>query len=120
MLKFFLQINKIFPEKQLKFLNHDVTLLLLSKQHTNELTSSILCQCLSFIALLAIISRRGQVSLKSSIFFFKSLNALYSFTALGSLRHLFWKSRISLLIFSMSTYRNDKLYISGLLLLQYY
>ncbi len=45
-------------------------------------------QCLSFIALLAINSRRGHVSLKSSIFFFKSLNACHSFRPLGSLRHL--------------------------------
>ncbi len=40
------------------------------------------------MALLAIISNRGQHSLKSSIFFFKSKKACHSLRALGSLRHL--------------------------------
>ena len=49
---------------------------------------AILSQCLSFIALLAINSSKGQDSVKSSIFFFKSIKACQSFKALGSLRHL--------------------------------
>lgn len=52
--------------------------------------SSSLFQWRSSIALLAIISSRGQVSLKSSILFFKSLKASHSLRALGSLRHL-WR-----------------------------
>ena len=51
-------------------------------------TLAILSQWRSFIALLAINSRSGQHSLKSSIFFFNSLNACHSLRALGSLRHL--------------------------------
>ena len=51
-------------------------------------TLAILSQWRSFIALLAINSRSGQHSLKSSIFFFSSLNACHSLRALGSLRHL--------------------------------
>lgn len=51
-------------------------------------TSSSLCQCLSNMALLDIISSRGHVSLKSSILFFSWLNACHSLSALGSLRHL--------------------------------
>lgn len=51
-------------------------------------SSSILFQCLSSIALLDIISSKGQLSLKSSIFFLSSMNAGHSFSALGSLRHL--------------------------------
>ena len=45
-------------------------------------------QCRPFIALFAISSSSGQLSLKSSIFFFKSLNACQFFNAFGSLRHL--------------------------------
>ena len=59
-----------------------------STSNLHPVSFSILCQCRSFMAGLAIISRRGQVSLKSSIFFFRSLNASHSFKALGSLRHL--------------------------------
>lgn len=51
-------------------------------------TSSILFQCLSNMALFDIISSNGQLSLKSSIFFFNSLKACHSLRALGSLRHL--------------------------------
>ena len=49
---------------------------------------AILSQWRSFMDLLAISSRRGQHSLKSSIFCFKSLNACHSFKPFGSLRHL--------------------------------
>lgn len=49
---------------------------------------SSLSQCRSFIDLLAIISSRGHVSLKSSIFCFNSMKAGQSFIPFGSLRHL--------------------------------
>lgn len=42
----------------------------------------------AIIALLDIISNRGQHSLKSSIFFLRSRNACHSFRAFGNLRHL--------------------------------
>ena len=42
----------------------------------------------SFMERLAISSNSGQVSLKSSIFFLRSLNACHSFKPFGSLRHL--------------------------------
>lgn len=45
-------------------------------------------QCLLFIALLAIISNNGHISLKSSIFFFKSMYAGHSRIVLGNFRHL--------------------------------
>ena len=45
-------------------------------------------QCRGFIALLDIISRSGQLSLKSSMVFFKSINACQSLSAFGSLRIL--------------------------------
>ena len=51
-------------------------------------TLAILSQWRSFMDRLAISSRRGQHSLKSSIFCFKSLNACHSFKPFGSLRHL--------------------------------
>lgn len=54
-----------------------------------------LSQCLGIIALLAIISSRGQVSLKSSIVFFNSSYACHSFNALGNFRHL-WCNFINL------------------------
>ena len=73
--------------------------------YTVPVRVAIRSQCLSFIALLAINSRSGQVSLKSSIFFFRSLKACHSFKPLGSLRHRFWNSTKSVLIFSVSTYR---------------
>lgn len=50
--------------------------------------SEIRFQCLSFIALLVIISNSGQDSLKSSILFLRSKNACQSLSPLGSLRHL--------------------------------
>ena len=50
--------------------------------------ASSLSQCLCFIDLLAIISSRGQHSLKSSILFFNSLKASHSFKAFGRRRHL--------------------------------
>ena len=53
-----------------------------------RVTLAVLSQWRSFIALFAINSRSGQHSLKSSIFFFSSLNACHSLRALGSLRHL--------------------------------
>lgn len=59
-----------------------------STSNVCPVTSSILLQCLSSMALLVIISSRGQVSLKSSIFFFSSLKARHSLSALGSFRHL--------------------------------
>lgn len=49
---------------------------------------AIRSQCLCFMALLAMSSRRGQLSLKSSIVFFKSKKACQSFKARGSLRQL--------------------------------
>lgn len=51
-------------------------------------SSEIRSQCLCFIALLVIISRRGHDSLKSSILFFRSKNACQSLSPFGSLRHL--------------------------------
>ena len=59
-----------------------------SKSNECPVVLEMRSQCLSFIALLAMSSRSGQVSLKSSIFFFRSLKACQSFSALGSLRHL--------------------------------
>lgn len=50
--------------------------------------AAILSQCLAFMALLAINSSRGQLSLKSSIVFLRSWKACQSFKARGSLRHL--------------------------------
>lgn len=50
--------------------------------------SAIRSQCLSFIALLVIISSRGHDSLKSSILFFRSKKACQSLSPFGSLRHL--------------------------------
>lgn len=51
-------------------------------------TCAIWSQCLRFIDLFAIISRRGHESLKSSMVFFRSRKACQSFSALGSFRHL--------------------------------
>lgn len=51
-------------------------------------SSAILCQWRGFIALLAISSSRGTISLKSSIFFFSSSAAGQSFRAFGSFRNL--------------------------------
>ena len=51
-------------------------------------SAAILSQCLAFMALLAISSSRGQLSLKSSMVFLRSKNACQSFRARGSLRHL--------------------------------
>ena len=56
---------------------------------------AIRSQCLCFMALLAMSSRRGQLSLKSSIVFFKSKKACQSFKARGSLRQLEKESRTS-------------------------
>lgn len=50
--------------------------------------AAILSQCRAFIALLAINSNKGQLSLKSSIVFLRSKNACQSFKARGSFRHL--------------------------------
>ena len=49
---------------------------------------------ISIITLWAINSRSGQHSLKSSIFFFKSLKACHSLRAFGSFRHLEIKSQL--------------------------
>ena len=51
-------------------------------------TSSMRFQCRVFMALLAISSSSGTISLKSSIFCPSSLKAGQSFRAFGSLRHL--------------------------------
>ena len=51
-------------------------------------TSSMRFQCRVFMALLAISSNSGTISLKSSIFCPSSLKASQSFRAFGSLRHL--------------------------------
>ena len=50
--------------------------------------AAIRSQCLCFMALLAMSSSRGQLSLKSSMVFFKSMKACQSFKARGSLRQL--------------------------------
>lgn len=50
----------------------------LSRSKTKLITSIIRCQCLGFIALFAISSRRGHISLKSSIVLFKAWNAGHS------------------------------------------
>ena len=49
---------------------------------------AILSQWRSFMALFAISSNRGQLSLKSLIFLLRALNASHSLRAFGSLRHL--------------------------------
>ncbi len=94
------------------FVNNGASIMFLSTKLSDSISnlcfviSSILFQCLSFIALSAMRSNTGHTALKSSIFFVKSLNACHSFNAFGSLRHLFWNSNNSLLIFSISTYSN--------------
>ena len=76
------------------FSSNGASMIFLSKKFSDStsnlcrVTLAILSQWRSFIALLAINSRSGQHSLKSSIFFFSSLNACHSLRALGSLRHL--------------------------------
>lgn len=50
--------------------------------------AAILSQCLFIMALLAMCSRSGQHSLKSSMVFFRSKKACQSFKARGSFRHL--------------------------------
>ena len=66
-----------------------------SKSKVCPVNLAILSQCLSFMALFAINSRRGQDSLKSSIFFFNSKKACHSFNPFGSLRHLVMKQSLS-------------------------
>ena len=69
--------------------------MMLRRENVSDSTSNVCCvivailsQWRSFMDRLAISSRRGQHSLKSSIFCFKSLNACHSFKPFGSLRHL--------------------------------
>ena len=75
----------------------------LSRSKVNPVICWILCQCLYFMALFDINSRIGQISLKSSMVFFKEWNAGHSFRALGNFLHLFWNSISSLLISSILT-----------------
>ena len=81
------------------FANSGASMIFLSRKFSDStsnwcpVTVAILSQWRSFIALLAINSRRGQHSLKSSIFFFSSLNACHSLRALGSLRHLIYYTK---------------------------
>lgn len=81
------------------FSSSGASMIFLSKKFSDStsnlcpVTVAIRSQWRSFIALLAINSRRGQHSLKSSIFFFSSLNACHSLRALGSLRHLMYYTK---------------------------
>ena len=75
----------------------------LSKSNVKPVICWIFCQCLYFIALLLISSSNGQMSLKSSMVFFKVWKAGHSFKPLGNFLHLFWNSSSSLLISSILT-----------------
>lgn len=59
-----------------------------SKSNVWPVNLAMRSQWRSFIALLDISSNKGQDSLKSSIFCFRSRNACHSFKAFGSRRHL--------------------------------
>ena len=65
-----------------------------SMSNVCPVSAAILSQCLCFMALFAINSSNGQLSLKSSIVFFKSWKACQSFKARGSLRQLEKMQRI--------------------------
>ena len=65
--------------------------------------AAIRSQCLCFMALLAMSSSRGQLSLKSSMVFFKSMKACQSFKARGSLRQLKKGKRIHMYQFWLRT-----------------
>jgi len=60
----------------------------LSTSNVCLVISPIFFQCLAFIALCAIISNSGQLSLKSSICCLRSWYACQSFKPFGSFRHL--------------------------------
>ena len=59
-----------------------------SMSNVCPVSPAIRSQCLCFMALFAISSSSGQLSLKSSMVCFKSWKACQSFSARGSLRHL--------------------------------
>ena len=61
---------------------------LLSKSKLCFRTSIMRCQCLGFMALFAISSSNGHMSLKSSTVRFSAWKAGHSFKALGNFRHL--------------------------------
>ena len=101
------------------FSSSGASIIFLSKKFSDStsnlcpVTFANLSQCRSFMALLAISSRRGQHSLKSSIFFFNSLNACHSFKAFGSFRHLrIQRTQLDFLIFQRRERDHSKYLLS--------